>query len=70
MEQGREVRDLEQAEAWVEAVVAGTGEEVAGAKVAVAEAWEEVLRQDRVDIVCVPSADTRSPTSRARPATR
>ena len=42
MEQDQKVRDLEQAEAWVEA--------------AVAEALEVVLRQDRVDIVSVPTA--------------
>ncbi|NQT56257.1 MAG: hypothetical protein HQ551_08520 [Desulfobacteraceae bacterium] len=49
MEQDQKVRDLEQVEAWVEAAVAVV-------KAVEAEALEVVLRQDRVDIVSVPTA--------------
>ena len=59
---------MEQAEAWVEAVVAEAKEVVvAGAKAAVAEAWEEVLRQDRVDIVSVPTAVKEQPINWGAP---
>ena len=46
MEQDREVRDLEQVEAWVEAAVARAGE---------AGALEVVLRQDRAVTAFAPT---------------
>jgi len=61
MEQGREVRDLEQVEVWVEVVVAEAK------AVVVAEAKEVVLRQDRVEIVSVPTAVKEQPINWGAP---
>ena len=60
MEQARGAKDLEQLEAWVEAAVAE-------GKAAVAGALEEVLQQDRVDIVSVPTAVKEQPINWGAP---
>ena len=54
MEQDREVRDLEQVEAWVEAAVARAGEEEAGA-------LEVVLRQAQAVIAFAPNVVKEQP---------